>query len=314
MELKKADISFEDETKNNEKNIARELLLKAVDENPGITEEIILATRLDPDVKISSLIFTSNKYDEFKTLTGNRDLNKGNLNKLTKSIEKYGYRSSQPITLDLYNFIMNGQHRKFICESKGLPIYFNYDRLNEDSLSVTMEMNISQKNWALLDFVKSHANLGNEDYKNFLELMTTEQVSPSLIIWIIYHSRNGITQDKIKNGELRCNERDKTIVRRTVAAIKELRDQVPGNLPKERKLRGSFLGDKIAVPLAIIMDQPNYNQSRMLKQIARCYNSIDTRSMSVAGETLVNIYNLRLKDSNSRLVSYQEMERYQDIE
>ncbi|EJT5923906.1 ParB N-terminal domain-containing protein [Clostridium perfringens] len=289
-------------------NLKIKSLLLEISQNPNILKELAFAIKSDPDVKINSFIFASKAYDQFKTLPGNRKLNDGNLKKIKESIKKYGYKRSQPITLNENNEIINGQHRFKLCKELELPLYFNYERCNEDSLNVTVGMNISQKNWTLLDFVKSYADLGNQDYKNFLELIDSENISPSLILWLIYHSRNGYIQDIVKSGKLRCTIFDMQRVRKIVIAIKELREVIPTNLPKERKLRDAFLGDKIAVPLAIIMYQDNYNHNRMLKQITRCYNSIDKRNMSVAGETLVNIYNLRLKDPNSRLTSYEDME------
>lgn len=307
----KIDISlnkiFSDEYTESEKNIAAKKIYEALG-RPEIQKELFEAINLDEDVDICALSFITGKHEVFKTLTGNRQLDNGNLKKLRDSISEHGYRSSQPITINESAEILNGQHRKYICEELGIPFVFNFEREHDDSLGLTVDMNISQKNWVLLDYIKSYADRGYEDYQNFLMLIEEQGITPSLALWLIYHSRNGQVQGKVKNGNLTCNTRDMTIVRRAVAAIKEIRDRIPNNLPGEKALRNAFLGDKIAVPLAIIMDQPNYKHARMLKQVSSMYKSIDNRNMSVCGDTLVAIYNLRLKDSTGRLRPYSEME------
>lgn len=298
---------FDDKYTEDEKNKASEKIIEAL-RKTEIQKELMQAITLDEDVEISSFSFLTNKHDIFKTLPGNRKLDKGNLKKLNDSIAAHGYRSSQPITINESAEILNGQHRRHICIEREIPIVFNFERTHDDSLELTVDMNISQKNWELLDYIKSYADRGYVDYQNFISLIEEQKITPSLALWLIYHSRNGQVQERVKTGALTCNNRDMKIVRSAISRIKELRDVIPDNLPEERALKNAFLGDKVAVPLAIIMDQPNYKHARMLKQISRMYQSIDKRNMSVCGDSLVAIYNLRLKDPASRLVKYSEME------
>ena len=78
-------------------------------------------------------------------------------------------------------------------------------------------------------------------------------------------------------------------------------------LPEERALRRAILSDKVAVPLMVIMEEENYRHDRMLKQVKEYFRSIDKRNMSTAGESLVALYNHRLRDPNSRLKTYSDM-------
>lgn len=282
-------------------------ILSNVITNPSIRKEIENAIKLDENVEINSLIFKSQKYDALKTLTGNRELNKANLKKLEESIVEYGYRESQPITINKNAEIINGQHRNHICKKLNLPIFFNFEDCETNSLDVTVKMNISQKNWGILDFIKSHADLKNENYINFLDLMDSQKISPSLILWLLYHSRNGDIQAKVKEGDLRCSKSDVERVKKTIALLHEIQNVIPDTLPADRAMREAILSDKLAVPLAIIMEEENYTHSRMLKQISNYYHSIDKRNMSSAGDTLVKIYNFRLRES-SKLKAYSKMD------
>lgn len=284
-----------------------EIVIEAL-KKTEIQKELFQAIELDEDISIEGFSFITNQYSAFKTLQGNRQLNATNLKKLNESITTHGYRSSQPITINELAEVLNGQHRMEICKEKQIPIIFNYERTHNDSLELTVDMNISQKNWELLDYIKSYADRGYEDYINFLNLIEEQGITPSLALWLIYHSRNGNVQERVRTGSLSCSSRDMVIVKNAISKIKELRDVIPNNLPNEKALRNAFLGDKVAVPLAVIMDQRNYKHSRMSNQISKMYQSIDKRNMSVCGDSLVAIYNYRLKDPKSRLIPYEEME------
>lgn len=159
----------------------------------------------------------------------------------------------------------------------------------------------------LEDYVRSYADRGFQDYINLLALVKNQGISISLALWLIYHSRNGFIQETVKSGSLRCSDRDMEVVIKTLDLIKDLRDVIPNNFTDEKSLKNAFLGDKVAVPLAVIIDQKNYNHSRMIKQIKNYYKSIDKRNMSTCGDSLVKLYNYRLKDSSSRLVDYADM-------
>lgn len=283
-------------------------ILEAI-KNPEIINELLLAIELDKDTHINGFTFSSSKYDAFKILPGNRQLNTANLRKLDSSISTHGYRSSQPITLNNVGQILNGQHRAAICKAKNIPIFFNFERTHSNSLALTVDMNISQKNWVLEDYVRSYADRGFQDYINLLTLVKDQGISISLALWLIYHSRNGFIQETVKTGSLRCSDRDMEVVIKTLDLIKELRDVIPDNFADEKSLKNAFLGDKVAVPLAVIIDQKNYNHSRMIKQIKNYYKSIDKRNMSTCGDSLVKLYNYRLKDSSSRLIDYSDMVR-----
>lgn len=274
--------------------------------NPDIINQIDAALGLDTNVEIVGLTFQTNKYNKFKDLDGNRDINKTNLEKIKKSISDIGYQYSQPITVDMLLNVINGQHRKEACIQLGLPIIFNM-QYTQDSLKITQDINKSQKNWAILDYIQSYANRGFIAYQKFLNLIDNEKITISLAIWLIYRSRNGNIQEQIKNGDLICNDEHIADIQKTLRLLTQIKDAIPNNLEKERKLRNSIFTDKFAVPLTTLMQEPQYNHLRMVKQISKLYNSVDISNMSNCGNSLVQIYNFNLKDNTNKLRSYSDL-------
>ena len=57
-----------------------------------------------------------------------------------------------------------------------------------------------------------------------------------------------------------------------------------------------------------IMRQDNYDHNRMLKQISTNYRSIDLRNRNTMGDSLVAIYNKKLKNKEDKLPYYVDME------
>ena len=285
---------------------AEEKLLNIIG-NDELVDQLKKSISLDKDIEISNFIFSSKKYDSFNRLAGNRDIDPKNVKKLTNSIKANGYKKSQPIILDEDFNIIDGQHRFRACQDLGLPVYFTIEK-TDDSLKLTQDLNKDQKNWSIIDYVKSYSERKFEDYNRLLKLIQDENITTSSAIWLIKRSRNGNVQQQIRKGTFKCSEEDVLRARLVLNKIRELKESIPNNFPEEKKLRSVMLTDRIIVPLMCMMEEENYNHKRMLKQIKELYRSIDTRSMVTAGESLIAIYNLKLnKSSNKRLRPYSEI-------
>lgn len=276
--------------------------------NKEVLEQLKYAINIDSDVEIAGFIFKTQKYNKLQLIKENRPLNKRNLKKLRESIKNNGYKISNPIIVNKKGEIINGQHREFICEENGIPIYFSLD-VSDKNLKLMVDLQI-QEDWKLHNFIMSYTEIGIDDYVNFSNLIKDEDISISLGIWLLYGSRNGDIQSQIRNGNLRCSKNDVLRVKSCLAKIREIRDVIPNKLKKEKKLRSKFKTDKVCVPLMCIMREPNYSHERMLKQVAECYDSIIYKNMSDAGESFVDIYNYRLSNSSGRrLRSYSKIEK-----
>ena len=274
--------------------------------NPeDIKKQINAALRIDKSAKISGVIFETKNYENLKRLNGNRPLNDNNVKKLKKSFETNGINKSKPVITDKDGNILDGEHRKEASIQMNLPVFFAIEDIHNNSLELAIRLNSVQENWKVLDFVKSYAELGIIDYKNLLNLVQDEGITLSLAIWLLYRTRNGDMQSKIKSGDIKCSSEDVIRVKNILRKIREIRDVIPNNFKFEKEIRKYMMREKLAVPIMTLMNEHNYDHSRMVKQVGKRYDEINCKTMFGAGMSLVKIYNFRLGiNSEKRLRDY----------
>src|SRR5574344_1973849 len=73
-------------------------------------------------MRVVNQVNQTNDYEMFKTLDGNRNVNKLHVNRLKESFKK-AYLLS-PIIINLRNQIIDGQHRFEAAKALGLQIYY----------------------------------------------------------------------------------------------------------------------------------------------------------------------------------------------
>ena len=288
-------------TKNNTKDNAKDILLEAL-MNDNLIDQIVNALKLDKDVSITGLIFETKNYKGFNKLDGNRKLDLNNVKNISESIKKNGYKKSQPITIDKDLNIIDGQHRKSSCENLGIKVPFVIETEHEDSLKLTQDLNSNQKNWKITDYINSYADRGFNDYIRFNDFIKNEEISSSLLIWMLYHSRNGVVQASIKKGELVCTEEQLYDIKQVLQKARELRAVIPVKTIQHK----DCMNDKVFIPLITIMNEPEYSHTRMRKQMSEEYFILNTGSMINAGTSLVDLYNKKLSKKN-RLKDYSRM-------
>lgn len=106
-------------------------------------------------------------YSKFKFLNTNRGIHKSNVERIKASIKEWGIIPGRPILVDGDYNIIDGQHRFLAIKELGHPI--PYEVINGDTISKTMTLNSSQMPWQLVDFVKSYAEQGNDNYRRMLK-------------------------------------------------------------------------------------------------------------------------------------------------
>jgi len=115
-----------------------------------------------------TIIERTNNYGLFKRLEGNRDVNPKRVKLIKKSIEQIGYIRN-PIIVNEKFEVIDGQGRLEALKELGKPIeYIVQPGLGIDECLL---MNINQEKWQIIDYVKSYAERGNENYKKLLEIM-----------------------------------------------------------------------------------------------------------------------------------------------
>lgn len=98
---------------------------------------------------------SSNNYEWFKFLANNRKISKGQLNNLRKQFQIFGNITEiSPITVNKNGFILDGQHRRILCEEFDYPVYYHeVDAAKE----ITPAMNTNQKPWTAMNYVEFFA-------------------------------------------------------------------------------------------------------------------------------------------------------------
>lgn len=143
-------------------------------------------------------ILESKDYDKFKFKKDNRDVNKGSVDKIKSSIEKYGYVRANIVKVDGRFNIIDGQHTFTACKELGLPIlYTKIDYLTSNDMKA---LNIAGMNWRLGDFVKHNSKNGHKPSKLLLEAIEYGELYDINVDKVLYMMFGTKQEDKVKTG------------------------------------------------------------------------------------------------------------------
>jgi len=110
---------------------------------------------------------STNDYSKFKTLQGNRNVNKLHVKRLKESF-KEAYLLT-PIVVNQDYQIIDGQHRFQAAKEMSLPI--NFIVCNNYSLKEVQLLNTNMKNWKKEDYLNAYCDLGFSEYLKFRNFM-----------------------------------------------------------------------------------------------------------------------------------------------
>ena len=151
-------------------------------------------------------VYETKKYSMFKKLDGNRDVY--GVNKIIDSIMKVGYIPS-PICVNEKYEVIDGQNRLEALKQLDMPVH--YYIVKDIGLEEARQMNIGRKNWTPMDYLKSYAASGNENYVRFLELSERhEEYSLQELMGVLKGLIlvNGWVTYSLKTGELSLTEKE----------------------------------------------------------------------------------------------------------
>lgn len=116
---------------------------------------------------IVSHVLETNNYDLFKTIKGNRIINRSHVAKLKKSM-KINYLLS-PIIVNERMEIIDGQHRYTSAKELKLPI--RYIVVHGYGLEEVQSLNQNTSNWKNIDFLEAYCDLGHKEYLKMKRFM-----------------------------------------------------------------------------------------------------------------------------------------------
>ena len=118
-------------------------------------------------MKAINQVYTTTDYSVFKSLNGNRNVNKLHVRRLRESF-KNAYLLSPIIVNENYE-IIDGQHRYAAAKELHKPI--NYIVCTEYGLKEVQILNTNMKNWGKMDYLAAYCDLGYPEYLKFRNFM-----------------------------------------------------------------------------------------------------------------------------------------------
>jgi len=113
-------------------------------------------------------IHQTKDYSLFDSITGNRSINQGKVDKIVKDIEAgFNMLPYCPIIVSESNGrlqVIDGQHRVVVSNKTGNPVY--YVICNTLTLKQIAMLNSRGEKWKTVDFLNCYINLGIQDYKD----------------------------------------------------------------------------------------------------------------------------------------------------
>jgi len=134
-------------------------------------------------------IYTSNNYKEFIFFKGNRDIKSNKVNRMLDSIKTYGLIN--PIVVDQFKQVIDGQHRLECCKTLEIPVRFSVFNIEKHKLlSLVRDINSVQNNWNSLDIAEAYSihSKNAEHYKRYLMILSLGVAHSTVIEICMYLS------------------------------------------------------------------------------------------------------------------------------
>jgi len=148
-------------------------------------------------------VYVTKDYDKFKRLRGNRDIPESRISKIVESIQTVGWIRN-PIVVNENMEVIDGQGRLTALQRLGKPI--EYIIAEGAGSEECIYMNMNMVNWSQLDFIKSYAEQGNENYQKLLNLINTYAGGNLHIICTALYRISKPKHREIKNGSLQITD------------------------------------------------------------------------------------------------------------
>lgn len=247
-------------------------------------------------------IHVTKDYSVFLFLDANRDI--VHEKKIEDSINKIGLIPAPIICNDKMQ-VIDGQGRVKVCEKLGLPVFY----IIVPGLGVKdcISMNVSQTPWNMLDYIKSYASQGNENYIKLLDLVKSHpSISIKVLTSVLHDVTNGVSNDIIKRGEFTMD----TIAEHESENLCEWIEDII--IPLKSKIKGRF--DFFCFAVLFIYRHTDANNVRLqnvIQDYAYEFSPIGTTLDALT--QMERFYNKNLNAAN-RVYFTSEYEKYVTLE
>ena len=216
---------------------------------------------MSKNIQKYSEIFVTKDYSLFKTLDGNRTLNKKNISKLTKSISQDGLLVIPIICsydeTDGKYFVIDGQHRLQVCEQLGKEVYFIVE--NTYGIREVMIANATSSNWTKSDFLNMHLSSNKDNYVKFQEIMGKHAINVFSLIKILALVKNQTVNSlnhSFEMGTLSITEFDAIEVDSFFVALEDFATYAP-----------NYKSKPFITAFSKLFNHPEYNHEQMKSKL-----------------------------------------------
>lgn len=238
---------------------------------------------------ITSFTFKTKQYKLITKLLGNRVIKVKNVENKRKLLDKNGFKSSNPVIINVDGKIIDGQHRRMAAEELKIAYKFtvDVDATAENSLQNTIELNNSGKPWTTTDYIIAYAENGNEEYQKLIDLTDELGVNYSKMFALYNGTKlNGDQRKQIANGTFKFED-DKA------DAARERKDELDNLLNQVENQRYKKLVESEAfyVSYLEIRRKDNFKYKILSDQFDKLrYTILDRKNLT---ESLVDVYNMQ---------------------
>lgn len=236
---------------------------------------------------------SSTDYDKFKILTSNRKVSKAHVRALVRSMEAnpelFEFR---PILVNEAMFIIDGQHRFTAAQQLGLPVWYVVGK--DLTIKDTQAMNMNQRNWTPIDFARSHAALGKEEYQKYLKFREEyHHFEHGIVMGLLTGGLGGnsVTSNKFKNGDLVVDDLENS---------EDTADQLEEVLGVVKPIMSAHQSAGLLQAALRMMRHEDYNHEQFIKHLKQ---QVEIRYRPNAKEylrDLEDIYNYNMKTNRTR--------------
>lgn len=234
------------------------------------------------------VIMSTDDYGLFKQMKGNRLVDQNHVKELQGLMLTNGNLTDQfPIVVNKRMEVIDGQHRLEALKGLGWNVCF----IKEDDANITMvrAINLGNKNWDWRDMAESYAELGNKEYRWFINFIDKYEINFSLasrLTGLKSRGRNALSSPYYVGDLIIENKED------VIKQAEHLKEAL------------SYTSDTMSThdfgfALLHLMQSPAYNESRMLDKLKqKGYKLPDRASRADMLRVLEELFNSGWSEEN----------------
>lgn len=175
-------------------------------------------------------LYTTKEYNTFSILRANRPINRGNVNNIKKSMQRYGFLPGRQILVKRTAagklVVVDGQHRLKAAAELDIPVIYEEVVTDVGAEEYIVAANMASKQWSANDYIEHYARMKNPNYIRLHHFMEAFGLSSSTALSAIrghIYAKDGASNYGVKEGELKITEAQIFNGARTMEMVNEIR-------------------------------------------------------------------------------------------